>query len=291
MNQRGLVPGVHCTPGPVSPCGAELGHVSAWRETGNGNGESRALGPEERGGTMDGLRFDDLARRAASGASRRNVIKGLAAGFTATLLKLGNATGSSAQNTVPLAASAQPWARTPNVARPAGRSSAATTPSLLTVRSTVAAMPAAPVVRTFTAAAELSAATAHVAAAAARAGVDSARIARRPASAARAVAQLSAPATAWLLTVNETVVEQWWRPTSYPLLQAPPLLRRRFHSAQKPGLAQTTEPPLWLHWPCNPSRVHAHWSRPPPPHEPLLQIARRSSESPHYRRRRHCGSI
>ncbi len=51
---------------------------------------------------MDGLRFDELARKAASGASRRNVIKGLVAGFTATVLKVGIPHTASAQNTVPL---------------------------------------------------------------------------------------------------------------------------------------------------------------------------------------------
>ncbi len=51
---------------------------------------------------MDGLRFDALARVAAAGKSRRSVLKGLAAGFAATLLRLNGAAPVEAQNTVPL---------------------------------------------------------------------------------------------------------------------------------------------------------------------------------------------
>src|SRR5690606_38050656 len=75
-------------------------HASAWNKTGNRNGDHGLLG--QRGGTMDGLRFDDLARKAATGASRRLVVKGLVAGFTATVLRFGTPHHASAQNTVPL---------------------------------------------------------------------------------------------------------------------------------------------------------------------------------------------
>jgi len=51
---------------------------------------------------MDSSRFDALARAAAAGTSRRSVLKGLAAGFAATLLKLGAPGTVAAQNTVPL---------------------------------------------------------------------------------------------------------------------------------------------------------------------------------------------
>ncbi len=51
---------------------------------------------------MDGLRFDNLARTVAAGASRRSVLKGLAAGLAATALRFAGAGIASAQNTVPL---------------------------------------------------------------------------------------------------------------------------------------------------------------------------------------------
>lgn len=51
---------------------------------------------------MDGLRFDELARAAAAGASRRSVLKGLAAAFAASWLWSGGAGNAGAQNTVPL---------------------------------------------------------------------------------------------------------------------------------------------------------------------------------------------
>lgn len=51
---------------------------------------------------MDGLRFDNLARAAAAGASRRAVLRGLAAGLAAAWLRLTVPGGALAQNTVPL---------------------------------------------------------------------------------------------------------------------------------------------------------------------------------------------
>ena len=105
------------------------------------------------------------------------------------------------------AGSARHWAQTRNVARQAGRSSAATTESPLTARSIAAAMPAALAARTFTVAAAPSAAMAPAAAVAARVGADSARNAPRPASAARRAGRWSARVTAWPPTVNATVVE------------------------------------------------------------------------------------
>lgn len=51
---------------------------------------------------MEGIRFDNLARAVASGASRRAVLKGLAAGIAATLLRAGAPGVARAQNTVPL---------------------------------------------------------------------------------------------------------------------------------------------------------------------------------------------
>jgi hypothetical protein len=51
---------------------------------------------------MDGLRFDNLARAVAAGASRRAVLKGLAAGFAATSLRFIDPKLARAQNTIPL---------------------------------------------------------------------------------------------------------------------------------------------------------------------------------------------
>lgn len=51
---------------------------------------------------MEGFRFDELARVAASGASRRTVLRGLAVGFAATWLRIGTPGIALAQNTVPL---------------------------------------------------------------------------------------------------------------------------------------------------------------------------------------------
>lgn len=51
---------------------------------------------------MDGFRFDQLARAVASGTSRRTVLRGLAAGLAATLVKVVAPGVASAQNTVPL---------------------------------------------------------------------------------------------------------------------------------------------------------------------------------------------
>jgi hypothetical protein len=61
------------------------------------------------------------------------------------------------------------------------------------------------------------------------------------------------------------------------VVQAPPLLRQQLRSPSElmPLLAQTTEPPDWLHW-----LVEVHSDPrprplvpPPPPQEPLLQMA------------------
>ena len=51
---------------------------------------------------MDGSRFDNLARAVATGASRRSVLKGLAAGLAATALRFIGSSIAVAQNTVPL---------------------------------------------------------------------------------------------------------------------------------------------------------------------------------------------
>ena len=51
---------------------------------------------------MDGLRFDNLARAAANGGTRRALLRGLAAGFAASLVRLGLPGIARAQNTVPL---------------------------------------------------------------------------------------------------------------------------------------------------------------------------------------------
>jgi hypothetical protein len=51
---------------------------------------------------MDGSRFDNLARAVATGASRRSVLKGLAAGLAATALRFTGSGIAVAQNTVPL---------------------------------------------------------------------------------------------------------------------------------------------------------------------------------------------
>jgi hypothetical protein len=51
---------------------------------------------------MDGFRFDELARAAASGASRRSVLKVLTAGFAASWLGFRLPVLAYAQNTVPL---------------------------------------------------------------------------------------------------------------------------------------------------------------------------------------------
>jgi hypothetical protein len=51
---------------------------------------------------MDGLRFDNLARSAAIGGSRRSLLTGLVAGFAISVLRLGVPGVARAQNTVPL---------------------------------------------------------------------------------------------------------------------------------------------------------------------------------------------
>jgi hypothetical protein len=51
---------------------------------------------------MDGLRFDNLARAVATGTSRRGVLKGIAAGLAASLLRVSAPGIAQAQNTVPL---------------------------------------------------------------------------------------------------------------------------------------------------------------------------------------------
>jgi hypothetical protein len=51
---------------------------------------------------MEGIRFDNLARSAATGTSRRGVLKGLIAGFAATVFRVGAPGVAEAQNTVPL---------------------------------------------------------------------------------------------------------------------------------------------------------------------------------------------
>jgi hypothetical protein len=51
---------------------------------------------------MDGLRFDNLARAVAAGATRRTLIKGVAAGFVATLARVALPGLARAQNTIPL---------------------------------------------------------------------------------------------------------------------------------------------------------------------------------------------
>jgi hypothetical protein len=51
---------------------------------------------------MEGIRFDNLARSAAAGASRRGVLKGLIAGFATTVFRVAAPGVAQAQNTVPL---------------------------------------------------------------------------------------------------------------------------------------------------------------------------------------------
>jgi hypothetical protein len=59
-------------------------------------------GREEIDASMDGLRFDNLARSVAFGTSRRTVLRGLAAGFAATWIRISMPGIAHAQNTVPL---------------------------------------------------------------------------------------------------------------------------------------------------------------------------------------------
>jgi hypothetical protein len=51
---------------------------------------------------MDGLRFDNLTRAVATGASRRIVLQGLVGALAATLIRIGSPSVARAQNTVPL---------------------------------------------------------------------------------------------------------------------------------------------------------------------------------------------
>jgi hypothetical protein len=67
-----------------------------------GSGPATPGGLEETNADMDGLRFDNLARTVAAGASRRSVLKGLVAGMSAASLRALQPGAARAQNTVPL---------------------------------------------------------------------------------------------------------------------------------------------------------------------------------------------
>jgi hypothetical protein len=59
-------------------------------------------GLEEKDASMDGFRFDQIARAVAAGTSRRSVLKGLAATLAAAWLPIGMPRLALAQNTIPL---------------------------------------------------------------------------------------------------------------------------------------------------------------------------------------------
>ena len=117
-------------PCPVPPCGAERsrGIGRDRRVAGKGESGSAASGArEEKDATMDGFRFDNLARAVAAGTSRRSVLKGLAATLAAAWFPIGRRGQHGPRTRFRLVGSVPRLAPTPSAARLAAPSSAATT--------------------------------------------------------------------------------------------------------------------------------------------------------------------